>query len=182
LPAPDHGTPELLALRRALTGRIDLPPEPLAVLFSRGFLDQRQYDSALLYAGLTRAVRSGWGVADSSVTGLWRAVTCGEGLVVVAPGTANSQDAPAVDRARRRLEEMRDELKRDDPGGAILRVVDTVAVDGVWVGWLQRLVTRQREISGDWASLGDLREGLGRLAALRGDRRREVSPRAEAAE
>jgi hypothetical protein len=163
-------------LRQALTGRLDVPAEPLSVLFSRGFLSQAQYGAGLAYAGLTRIVRSGWGLQDCSVANLWRSLTSGEGLIVVAPGQLNGHEAPAVGRARQRLEEMRAELMRDDPSRATLQVVDTVCVDGVWVAWLKRLVTKMRELPGDWRSLGDLREGLHRLAEFGTTRRREVSP------
>jgi hypothetical protein len=160
----DRGTEQLRRLRQALTGRLDLPPEPLSVLYSRGFISQPQYDAGLAYAGLTRLVRSGWGLQDASVAGIWGAVTNGFGIVMVAPGAMNGHEAPAVSRARQRLEEMRAELLRDDPSRAILQVVDTVCVDGVWVAWLKRIVTKMRELPGDWRSLGDLKEGLFRLA------------------
>jgi hypothetical protein len=102
---------------------------------------------------------------------------------MVAPGQANGHEAPAVGRARQRLEDMRAELRRDDPSRAILQVVDTVCVDGVWVAWLKRIVTRLPELPGDFSRLSNLKEGLFRLAEFGSARRRDVSPvRAEAAE
>jgi hypothetical protein len=179
----DHGTAEVRRLRQALTGRLDLPAEPLSVLYSRGFLSQPQYDAGLAYSGLTRLVRSGWGLQDASVAGLWRAVVAGEGIVMVAPGQANGHEAPAVGRARQRLADMRAELMRDDPSRAILQVVDTVCIDGVWTAWLKRIVSKLPERPGDFSRLGALKEGLFRLSEFGTSRRRLISPvRAEAAE
>jgi hypothetical protein len=172
----DHGTEQSRRLRQALTGRLDLPPEPLSVLYSRGHIDQAQYDAAVAYSGLTRLVRSGWGLQDASVAGIWGAVTSGFGIVMVAPGAMNGHEAPAVSRARSRLEDLRAELRRDDPGGAILQVVDTVCIDGVWTAWLKRIASRLPEAPGDWRSLSDLKEGLHRLAEFGTTPRREVSP------
>jgi hypothetical protein len=172
----DHGTEASRRLRQALTGRLDLPPEPLSVLYSRGFISQPQYDAGLAYAGLTRVVRSGWGLQDCSVANLWRSLTSGEGLIVVAPGQANGHEAIGVVRARSRLEDMRAALRRDDPGGAILQMVDSVVIDGVWTAWLKRIVTKLPEAPGDFPRLSALKEGLHRLAEYGTTRRREVSP------
>jgi hypothetical protein len=176
----DHGTEQSRRLRQALTGRLDLPPEPLSVLYSRGFISQAQYDAGVAYSGLTRIVRSGWGLSDASVANLWRSLTSGEGLIVVAPGQANGHEATGVIRARQRLEQMRVELMRGDPGGAILQAVTSICVDGDWTGWCKRILTKMRKLPGDWRSLGDLREGLHRLSEF-GTRRREVSPARELA-
>jgi hypothetical protein len=170
-------------LRQTLCGRLDVPAEPLSVLFSRGFISQAEYDSGLAYLGLVRLVRSGWGLQDASAAGIWKAVTTGLGGIMITPGQMNGHEAPAVSRARQRLEEMRVELRRDDPGGAILQAVTSICVDGMWTAWLKRLVTKMRELPGDWRSLGDLKEGLHRLSEFGTTRWREVSPiRAEAAE
>jgi hypothetical protein len=163
-------------LRQALTGRIDLPPEPLSVLYSRGFLSQPQYDAGVAFAGLTRLVRSGWGLRDTSVAGIWGAVTSGFGIVMVAPGQLNGHEAPAVSRARQRLADLRAELMRDDPSRAILQTVDSVVIDGVWVAWLKRIVSRLPEAPGDFPRLSALKEGLHRLAEFGTSPRREVSP------
>ena len=172
----DYGTEQSRRLRQALTGRLDLPPEPLSVLYSRGFLSQPQHDAGVAYSGLTRIVRSGWGLSDCSVANLWRSLTSGEGLIVVAPGQANGHEATGVIRARSRLEDMRGELCRDDPSRAILQTVDSVVIDGVWVAWLRRIILRLPEVVGDFPRLSDLKEGLHRLAEYGTTRRREVSP------
>jgi hypothetical protein len=161
-------------LRQALTGRLDLPPEPLSVLYSRGFISQPQYDAGVAYSGLTRLVRSGWGLSDCSVANLWRSLTSGEGLIVVAPGQANGHEATGVIRARSRLEDMRGELCRDDPSRAILQTVDSVVIDGVWTAWLKRIILRLPEVVGDFPRLSNLKEGLFRLAEFGTSRRREV--------
>jgi hypothetical protein len=93
---PDHGTPELLALRRTLNvGRIDLPTDSLAALFSRGFVSQEAYNAGRVFAALTRIVRCGLGLHDASVERLWRMVTLGEMFEHVASAVVTFGTRPA---------------------------------------------------------------------------------------
>jgi hypothetical protein len=70
--AIDGGPEEVLRSPRALIGRLDLPSEPLSVIYARGFI--HQYEPGRLYADPGRTLRSGWGVADRSVARLCAAV------------------------------------------------------------------------------------------------------------
>jgi hypothetical protein len=184
---PDYGTPELRALRSILTpGRIDLPTDSLAALFSRGFISQESYNTGRVFAALTRIVRSGWGLSDGGVQRLWRMVALGQILEpspVAVITNGHDHGGAYADYARQRLEEMRRELQRRGEDERILVTVVHICVDGGWPAWCRRILTRLPELPGDWRSLGDLKEGLERLVELRSGRRREAPPaRAEAAE
>ena len=178
LSPPDFGTKEVRRLREIVNGRVDLPVDPLGSLYSRSFIDQRQYDAGRLFAGLTHLVRAGWGLRDGSVAGLWRAVTTGEGIVVVTANAMNGDDRSAIERARSRLLEMRAVLRegRCNEGDRILTIVTNVCIDSRWEGWCRRLLCQIPELPGDWRCLGDLRKGLSGLAELGASRRREISP------
>jgi hypothetical protein len=85
------------------------------------------------------------------------------------------EDPPgSIEAARRRLERMNAELQRRGEDETIRRTVVNVVIDRTWSGFVKRLLCRIPELPGDWRSLGALREGLGRLAAL--SRRREEAP------
>jgi hypothetical protein len=175
----DRGTPELQRVKGILTpGRLDLPSDVLAMLFSRGFLSQEAYNAGRVFAALVRITRAGWGLSDEGVAHLWRMVQLGEMAEQPGPIVTNGHDAGGsyAEYARRRLAEMRSELQRRGEGERILTTVMVVCVDNRWEGWVKRILTKLRELPGDWRSLGDLREGLHRLAEFGTTRRREVSP------
>jgi hypothetical protein len=165
-------------------GRVDLPTDVLAALFSRGFLTQEAYNAGRVFAALVRIARAGWGLSDTGVAHLWRMVQLGEMAEQPGPIVTNGHDAGGAyaEYARRRLAEMRSELQRRGENERILTTVMVVCVDNRWEGWVKRILTKLRELPSDWRSLGDLREGLGRLAEFHGGRRRDVSSRAAAAE
>jgi hypothetical protein len=170
---PDFGTAEIRRLREILNpGQPELPADPLAALLARGFIDQRSYNAGRYFGSLTAIARHGWNLADGSVAYAYRRLVAGilgeEALRI----PINGDDRTVADRARSTLEAMRAELLRDDRDGAILRTVMSVCVDGAWLPWVKRLLITPRN---DCAQLGQLRDGLGRLAELRTSRRREVA-------
>jgi hypothetical protein len=87
------------------------------------------------------------------------------------PGRALDEAPSSADQARRRLDRMNAELQRHGEDETIKRTVINICVDLQWGGWVKRILCRIPELPGDWRSLGALREGLARLAALRSTRR-----------
>jgi hypothetical protein len=141
----DHGTPELQRVKGILTlGRVDLPTDILAMLYSRGLVTQEAYTAGRVFSALVHITRACWGISDNGVAHLWRMVQLGEMAEQPGPIIATGHDAGGtyVEYARRRLEEMRSSLQRDNPGGAILQAVNTVCVDNLWEGWVKRILTK----------------------------------------
>jgi hypothetical protein len=129
------------------------------------------------------AGRGGWGFVDGSVAALWHRLLVGEGGEATIRAPVNGHDHSFADDCRSALARMRDELRRQGEDAALLSVVTIVCVDGVWLPWIKRILSRIPERNGDFVQLGQLREGLGRLAELGSGRHRPVSPaRAEAVE
>jgi hypothetical protein len=185
-PPRDLGPPEIQRLRAILNpGQPGLPADPLAALLARNFIDERSYNAGRYFSALVAISRRGWDLRDGSVAQLYRRMVAGivgedVGTIPIPDSPVpNGHDRSAADRAREWLREMRAELARDP---AILQVVTSIVIDGRWEGWCKRLLTRLAEQPGDWRCLGDLREGLRRLAELGTSRRQEVSPACAAAE
>jgi hypothetical protein len=172
---PDRGPHEARAFRLLLTGRSDREVDPLSCLFSRGFLDQDAYDAGRRYAATTAISRHAFGISSASVADLWRRMIAGtvDGDVPGFRTLRTPDDAPpgSIEAARRRLDRMNAELQRRGEDETIRRTVISITVDARWTGWCKRLLCRIPELPGDWRSLGALREGLARLAALRFTRR-----------
>ena len=167
----DLGPEQVQRLRRLLNGRLDLPTTPLAALYSRGLVDDAAYHAGLRFSALTAIARGGWGFADGSVAGLWRRLLVGEGGEALVR-TTNGHDHSFADDCRAVVAHMRRELQRPGEDGAILVAVTSVCVDGAWLPWVKRLLSRMPEIRGDYTQLGLLREGLQRLAEFGGARHR----------
>jgi hypothetical protein len=180
-PPRDLGPPEILRLRAILNpGQPGLPADPLSALLARGFIDEKGYKAGRYFSALTAIARRGWNLEDGSVAYAYRRLLTGI-LGEEGPVPTNGHDRTLADQAREKLGAMHSELLRGDRDGAILQTVASICVDGRWEGWCKRILCRIPELAGDWRSLGDLREGLGRLAELGSSRRRDVSPaRAEA--
>jgi hypothetical protein len=185
--APDFGPPEVQRLRTILNpGQPGLPADPLSALLARNFIDERMYNSGRYFAALVAIARRGWNLRDGSVTRLYIRMVAGivggeAGTIPVSEHAGNGHDRSAADHARDTLERMRRELWRKGESERILVTVMVVCVDGRWTGWVKRILTRLPELPGDWRSLYDLREGLGRLVELQTSRRREAAPARELA-
>jgi hypothetical protein len=173
----DLGTEQIRRLREILTpGGGNLPTDPLSALFCRGLVDEASYRVGQRFRALTMISRTGWCPKDASVQDLWRRLLVGEGAEALVSAPVNGPNVTAADAARTKLPEMRAELLRGDREGAILQTVCSICVDGRWEGWCKRILCRIPELPGDWRCLGNLREGLYRLAELGTSRRREVVP------
>jgi hypothetical protein len=185
----DRGTRELQHFRRALLNGHQLGNEvvPLTALFSRGLLDQPALEAGLRYSATVHVVRHSFGLSSGSVSDLWRRLVAGvvDGDMprYGTPGRYLDEAPSSADQARIRLDSMNVELQRHGEDETMRRTVMNICVDLQWGGWVKRILCRIPELSGDWRSLGALREGLQRLADMRAPRRREASDRrAEAAE
>jgi hypothetical protein len=151
----------------------------LGVLHGRGFIGEDALRAGRSYGYLTHLARRGWGLQEGSVNDLWRRLISGTfDIIGVRPPSADGGAADGVDRARVALAHHRRALEA--AGLHILFVVNSVCLDNYWSAPLKRLVNGQPGKRGDWAYLGDLREGLSVLAGLRSER--DELGRAEAAE
>jgi hypothetical protein len=171
-PPPDLGTKEVRRLRQILNGRIDLPADPLAVLYSRELIGEASYAAGRRFGALIAISRRGWNLQEASVNDLWRRMVAGTSGGVGIPVTSSSNPADdsipsSVDQLRRRLEGMRRELWRPREGGEMYFAVLGVCVDLAWPAWLKRIVLGRSGYPGDFRLLGQVKEGLHRLAELR---------------
>ena len=167
---PDYGSPQLLAHRRTLSGRTDLPADALDVLYGRGLIDEPGYRAGRSYADLARIVRRSLGLTEASVNDLWKRLVAGGGTPLTpAPAVSDGRVADRLDRARSALERRRSALQQ--AGSSVLFVTDSIVIDNSWPAWLKRIVRGRPGARGDFLSLNDLKHGLWTLAELGRERR-----------
>ncbi|HEY1430943.1 MAG TPA: hypothetical protein VGF39_04840 [Stellaceae bacterium] len=102
----------------------------------------------------------------------------GDDVGTPRPSWGDGAAADSIDRARVALANRRRALEA--AGLHVLFVVNSVCIDNYWSAPLKRLINGQPGKRGDWAYLGDLKEGLAVLAGFR--RGRDELGRAQAAE
>lgn len=100
----DRGSDRLRLQRIALTGREDLPVDPLGVLHGRDHLGQAQYHAGRDIGDLIEVVQRSLGVATGSVQGGWLAILSGGAIRGAAPVSG------AASGALRLLDKLRDRI------------------------------------------------------------------------
>ena len=174
-PPPDYGSPQLLAHRKALSGRTDLPANPLDTLFGRGLIDEPGYRAGIGYAALTAIVRRGLGPSQASVAALWERVIAGNVTDVGTrrPEWGTGGESDALNRVRLALDRRRRALEA--AGLSVLYVTNCICIDRNWPAWLKRIVLGRPGERGDFLFLNDLKFGLWTLVE-HGRRCQEARP------
>ena len=174
----DLGVERVRRDRLMLTGRADLEPTPLSVLYGRGKIDILQFNTGRSLGLLLAVVR---GHARSGVSGNWLAILAGGGHYGSAGSdTLSANDIAAIEaeKARRVLERVRHRLidgvvggnsgeSLDDPVELTLAVCSgnwTPIIGGKIHWFIHRLATGVQWSVADSASCERLRGVLGLCA------------------
>lgn len=145
----DQGTDELRALRTAITGRADLPLDPLGVLLGRDRISIAQYHAGRDIGDLLELIRPQGGSG-----GIWAAILAGVAI------SGEPGERPGAERAWKLLSRIRGRL------GIVPAHVVFAVCSGEWRRFVRRLVHQMPWDATDATELAVLIDGLDAVAIM----------------
>ncbi len=162
----EGGTAQLIGLKKRVTGRADLPMDPLGILFGRGKIERDLYDAGLRLEKARAACFGAGAAAERDIYGMQMTMASIGGRRAVVTNPADEDTARREGRTEAEYDRLLAALHRCGPAIAAATLgIATRPYAGAWI--VVPLATRDRP----WTARHDTRlalikEGLAAIEKL----------------